>query len=540
MKHLGRVAALAISCAILGTAASSWAAVRIERGNESITQGTNNGEEGYWVEYDEYYYESLLDRLKKLDPSLTDAQIKQILVLLNGKTSVTDEELKKLIASLGINGQIKTAFTNTLGNMVNLTDDVVNAIANKINSGGLTLANLNTYLTQLKVHLTNISTTGRFPYSNAPATNNYDFHVRPYTLTELEARWGTLTGQFGGSDWEGRRSKILQEQSNPNNTSFYHNTNAVLSQAFRFMKIAELMDKIGAPSLSFSTALTGNFAQYDGSRSYDTYNQNDPMLRKFVSKTGYTVWNGYSDLFRISVPAFSTTEAWNFAKALYREAIMTASPIAFDLNGDGVINVTGKSTAQIRNPRNTFVAADSLMFDLLAKGTLLRTEWLKAKADGFLVDDRAGQVTKAAQGDGKIDGSVLFGNAGGHMDGFIKLSKVMGETRLASARSEADIARLLSDPSGIEGVGPKRTVSGNKLDGLKVWADDNHDGLVQMSELKKLSDLGITEMALVPKYVQNTDGEWQIQGEAVRNGKTILTEDVWFAIDGPDHKPGKQ
>lgn len=518
---------MALSCAILGTAASAWAAIRIERGNESITPGTNNGEEGFWVEYDEYYYESLVDRLKKLDPSLTDAQIKQILAMLGGRRTVTDDDLKKLIASLGINGQIKTAFANTLGDMVQLSDAVVNAIANKINSGGLTVASLTAYLNQLKVHITNIRTRGRFPYSNAPATNNYDFHVRPYTLTELEARWGTLTGQFGGADWEGRRRRILQEQSNPDNTSFYHNTNAVLSQAYRFMKIAEIMDRIGAPSLAFKDPLVGNFAQYDGRRSYDTYNNADPMLQKFVTKTGYTVWNGYADLFQLTVSSFSSSEAWAFAKALYREAIMTASPIAFDLNGDGVINVTGKSTAQIRHPKNTFVAADSIMFDLLARKSPLRTEWLKARADGFLVDDRAGLVTRAAQGDGQIDGSVLFGNAGGYMNGYLKLAKVL------------DTPELLADASGIEGVGPKRTVSGKSLEGLKVWADDNHDGRVQMGELKTLPELGITEIALAPKYTQNADGEWLIQGEATRNGKTILTEDVWFAIEGGEYRQGK-
>ncbi len=525
MKHLGRIAALAISCAILGTAMNSQAAVRIERGSESITQGSNNGEEGYWVEYDEYYYESLVERLKVLNPNLTDAQIKQILQLLNGKKSATDEDLKKLIASLDVGSQIKKAFTDTLGNLVKLDDATINDLITKIGKGQLTIAGLTASLAAMKPYITNIRTTGRFPYSNAPATGQYDYHIRTFDLPTMEGKYGRMTGQFGGSDWEGRRNAMLREQATPNATPFYHNTNAILSETYRFMKLAELMDAAKLPGLTFTDPLFGNFSQYDGSKSYDTYNGADPMLKKFASKTGYTVWNGYSDLFKINVPSFTTAEAFAFAKSLYHEAIMTASPIAFDLNGDGKINVTGKSTAQLRNPKNTFVSAGSLNFDLMADGKPLKTEWLTAKADGLLVDDRAGKVTKAAQGDGRIDGSVLFGNAGGHMNGYLKLAKIM------------DSPALLADASGIAGVGPKRSVSGKALDGLKVWADDNHDGLVQTIELKTLPEIGITDLALAPKYVENHDGEWLIQGEAVRDGKTILTEDVWFAIDGPGNKP---
>src|SRR5690606_19729265 len=86
---------------------------------------------------------------------------------------------------------------------------------------------------------------------------------------------------------------------------------------------------------------------------------------------------------RITVKDLTAAKAYEIALDLYQLASRTASPIAFDLNHDGKIGVTGKSSAKVRNYQNAFVAEGSVVFDLLGKGKPGRYEWLNGDGDGF-------------------------------------------------------------------------------------------------------------------------------------------------------------
>jgi len=452
---------------------------RVER-SQKIERGTSGGQSGYWVQVDE--------------------------TTLRWFNAIDD---------------VEKLYQEVLGSNVTLSDADLRAIAERVDKGQITLAALKLELQGLKPHLTNINTSGIFPTPNVPAGSIYDYHVRPFVLQELETAFGqTLKAQFNDStDWEGRRAAVLKEQASPNNANFYHNTKSILSQAYRFLEIAEGMKAAGLNSVTFPQPLDGNFSQYAGSKSYNVYNFNDPYMKKYSVNTGGTVWSGYSSLFDLKIPALTYDEALGLARALYREAIWTASPIAFDLNGDGKIGVTGKSTAKMRNPKNTFVAKGAVNFDLLAQGRPLRTEWIDRGLDGFLVDDREGKVTAAARKNGKIDGSVLFGNAGGYANGFTKMAKIF------------DTPAMMADASGLMPKTSDGMLRGEQLEGLRIWRDANQDGLVQVAELASLASLGISEVSMKYDYVANKDGEYLMQSHVVRNSKKVLSEDVWFATE---------
>lgn len=489
MKHpkWTRLAAglIAATTLVLPFSALAQSADRVEKA-QTINRGQSNGKNGYWISIQERTF----------------------------RWVAFDAE------------QVRTVYREVFGDSLVVSQTGLEELAKKISDGQLTTDQLKAKLAELKPYLTNVQTNGLFPYDNAPNTPTYDYHTRPFKLTELESRWGqVLPGQFNGADSEGRRGKVLAEQAAPNNDNFYHNTKSILSQAYRFLKIAEAMEAGFLPAFTLKSPLTGNFSQYAGSKSYNVYDGSNPSMQKFAHKSGYTVWNGYSDLFNLSVAGLTTAEAAGLAKALYREAVWTASPIAFDLNNDGRIGVTGKSTAMLRHPKNTYVPAGSLLFDLMAEGRSLRTEWLDDSGDGFLVDDRQGKVTAAARGDGYIDGKLLFGNAGGYANGYAKLAAAW------------DTPALLADTSGLMPKVGSGTLKGDQLEGLKVWKDGNHDGLVQPPEVFTLASLGISEVSLRHKYVLNDDAEYLMRSQAIRNGKPILSEDVWFALD-PAQAPG--
>ncbi|MNU08607.1 hypothetical protein D3C72_2547290 [compost metagenome] len=54
---------------------------------------------------------------------------------------------------------------------------------------------------------------------------------------------------------------------------------------------------------------------------------------------------------------------------------------------------------------------------------------------------------------------------------------------------------------------------------------------MQRDELFTLASLGITEVEVFPKKVNNTLGETLIQSSYLQDGKRKLAEDVWFAVD---------
>ncbi len=208
-------------------------------------------------------------------------------------------------------------------------------------------------------------------------------------------------------------------------------------------------------------------------------------------------------------PRVGMAEAREYLEAKYALAmegliwrtVRTSSPIMLDLDGDGSLAVTGRSTAKDRSAENGFVAEGSVSFDLDGDGRQERIEWMAG--DGMLVDDRDGGASAAVAGSGEIDGKRLFGDEGGrYANGYEKLQG------------------LDADQDG--------RLSGSELQGLSVWVDDG-DAKVEAGELKTLSELGISEIGTRMSTQLNASAETLMRSTFVQNGETKATEDVWFA-----------
>lgn len=428
--------ALALSIVCAG---SALAAERVERGPITKTPGVVNGQEGTWVEYTEYTF-------RTMD---WEARIRETYKKVFGTVAVSDAQ--------------------------------VTALADKARAGNLTLASLESQLTNLKTVL------------NASGYNSTQ------GSSELQAIANRMVAQFSVN--------YLNNYSGQNEAS-------TLRLADRFLSVGKAIQAglydfsvtgftmVGEHSLNLSGSYADYFTKY----------RNDVEL--IGDHTG-----SYSGRNKITVSNLTAAKAFEIALDLYQLASRTASPIAFDLNHDGKIGVTGKSSAKVRNYQNAFVADGSVVFDLEGKGKAKRYEWLNGDGDGFLVDDRDGKVTKAAKTDGMISGMQLFGNAGGYHHGFHKLAMNFDrDVKLASKGKKL--------PPGF-GV-----LKGDELKGLKVWVDSNRDAKVQSPELFTLASLGITEIGSSFDMIKNKDGELLMQSHYfVQKGKKYLSEDVWFAQD---------
>lgn len=171
-----------------------------------------------------------------------------------------------------------------------------------------------------------------------------------------------------------------------------------------------------------------------------------------------------------------------------------ASPVAFDLNGDGKIGTTGQTTAKDRNAGTEM--GRTVQFDIDGDGKKDTIEWMDGKGDGLLVDNSDGRAAT------DMNGKRLYGDEGGKFgNGYDKLA--------------------LRDANG------DGKLTGEELRGLQMWVD-NGDAQVGDGELKDLAGLGITEINVKKKDVQNARGETLMQSDATANGQQMLTEDVWF------------
>ncbi|HBN08980.1 MAG TPA: hypothetical protein DD435_10145 [Cyanobacteria bacterium UBA8530] len=318
---------------------------------------------------------------------------------------------------------------------------------------------------------------------------------------------------------------------------------SIAGQSSRLLELAKLMESGLVPEGVFD--VKGIFTHYTESwfpipsspyykpitavfdRSGGSWND---VLSLVVAGTSadamlHAVYKWYSErwgqAFQIDVADATAAQLRAAAKSIYGTAISTASPITLDLSGNKFIGVTGRSTAQRRNDANSFIAEGSVKFDLLGNGAPIRIEWMNGENDALLVDDRQGEVTRAAQTDGIISGKNLFGNPGGYANGYMKLALILiQQCRIASAGKEIPVI--------------KTALMGSSLDGLKAWIDRNHDAKVQPAELSTLPSLGITEIEVFPNKVKNSFGESLLQSSYVEHNKRKLAEDVWFAIDPKD------
>ena len=179
------------------------------------------------------------------------------------------------------------------------------------------------------------------------------------------------------------------------------------------------------------------------------------------------------------------------------DKIKSHSPIAFDLNGDGQIGVTGVSTAQ---DRIDGLIGATVEFDIDADGDLDEIEWMNGDGDGLLVDNRDGNAAA------DMDGARLFGDQGGlFANGYEKLA-------------------LLD----LDGDGH---VEGAELAGLEVWIDDG-DAVVQAGELVSLDSVGISSVATGFERVLNDRGEVLMQSTAMVDAEAAGR--VTYALSGLD------
>lgn len=465
---------LVLAAAIAGTASVAAAATqRIERGAETITPGTQNGEEGYWVEFEEYTYEEALAVFNDLAAGLSDADRKAAEAEFKKLKSPTLDELKKLIEKYSV-GPLRDLYKSIFGTTPDASS--LNALKKKIADGKLTLAQVKTYLTELK---------GLIDLGATPAYGG----GRTLYVSSLDKVLGVTSW---GPAWRNKKSWLGVTNVKTTTTSYrrYYNTGSSMVEASRLARMIELLDMgLVDPGVTWSG---GHYA-----------------LGR---------WQKYGPL------DVSRAVILDRLQRVYKLGIDTSSPIALDLNHDGKIGVTGKSTAAIRNPGNDFVKDGSVMFDLRGLGRKERIEWLNAQGDGFLVLDVDGAFTKAAAAGKDVDGHSLFGNVRGYDHGFEKLALHTAGIRMASVDPRLD-------QKTVEAVLSRKAATGNDLAPLKVWIDSNGDAKAQVGELRTLASLGITEVGLQPEFQTNAQGEMIIVSYYVQDGKRYMTEDVWFAVE---------
>lgn len=149
-----------------------------------------------------------------------------------------------------------------------------------------------------------------------------------------------------------------------------------------------------------------------------------------------------------------------------------ASPIVLDLDRSGSIErVSGDFDFDIDNDGE----AERL------------TQWI-APGNAFLVDMRA---------DGPFSGYHLFGDERGHYES--------GYEKLAELDTNNDAA-----------------VSGDELDDVGLWFDNNQNTTIDHGELVWASDYGIQSLSVTHENFLST--------AVLDNGETVLSEDVWFSV----------
>ena len=163
-----------------------------------------------------------------------------------------------------------------------------------------------------------------------------------------------------------------------------------------------------------------------------------------------------------------TSECFQYSDGSYSSNCY--SPIIVDIGGSG-FHLTS--------------ASDGVLFDLNADGRPDPISWTRDGSNAFLVLDR--------NGNGRIDdGRELFGN-------FTPLSDGTAARNGYAALADYDRLELGGNGDGwidsSDAVWPR----------LRLWADVNHDGMSQTSELITLRSADVARIALQYKLVQRVD-----------------------------------
>jgi hypothetical protein len=169
----------------------------------------------------------------------------------------------------------------------------------------------------------------------------------------------------------------------------------------------------------------------------------------------------------------------------------TITPIAIDLNGDGIHTIA----------RSAMTGS----FDLLGTGKAIQSGWLSS-GDGFLAVD--------TNGNGQIDSiNELFGG----------VSKGSGFAKLADYDSNHD------------GVVDAKDAA---FDTLRIWQDANSNGKTDAGELMTLKDAGVVSLVVsyteLPFLDENDNLHLERSSVTLSNGKTADMTDVYFNVAAAD------
>ncbi len=213
-----------------------------------------------------------------------------------------------------------------------------------------------------------------------------------------------------------------------------------------------------------------------------------------AERTGWYYWTG-DPQFYYGAPGDARPDRPRILWTLDEASQMTTTVIALDLNGDGVITTTKKETG------------NGVLFDVDNDGFAEETDWIGPR-DGILVLDR---TTSGATADGQIDqGSDLFNDT--WVSGYSRKLNVLNE--------------INGDNGGAGNVnGGVINAQDPVFSHLKVWLDINGDGVAQLAELQRLSQLGITSLNWdnTGSHIGNTVAAI---GSITRNGQTQRMESV--------------
>ena len=174
------------------------------------------------------------------------------------------------------------------------------------------------------------------------------------------------------------------------------------------------------------------------------------------------------------------------------------SPIVLDLNKNGITSTKLDNTVYFDHDNNGFKEA---------------TAWIE-KDDGLLALDK--------NGNGKIDnGSELFGN-----------------------HTVSNTAYGYTDPKATNGYEALKTYDINNdnvidekdeiFSKLKIWKDENLNGITDEGELSSLADNNIKNIDLSYKEVtidENSNAVKQSSKVTLKDGSTLDANDVWFKVN---------
>lgn len=217
----------------------------------------------------------------------------------------------------------------------------------------------------------------------------------------------------------------------------------------------------------------------------------DPVINNYLYGSYSTAWDAYtlpySDAYEVLQYLLGETK--NIAlttaiEAMVDEFYNNGSPIAIDLNGDGIKTIS--------------ISQSHINFDITGDGVAERTGWLSPD-DAFLVIDHNRNK--------KIDDvHEMFGG----------LNRGEGFAELASIDSNGD------------GVINKRD---GAYSSLRLWQDKNSNGITDKGELFKLKSKGISELSLDYAVIDRRDNGnllGEVSSAMTKQGEMLEMVDVYF------------